>query len=179
MSWFSREINLMTLSVIFVDMSLRIFLLTESIRNCLLLRCPCLYSQVNVLYSLSFCFQMSTIKCSSAKRPYSRCYMSPLDYFRFLIWAISTLQTLYSQVCQSNAKRVSAFCHKLCSDVYKKKKKKKIGLGSTSKLTIPISGKMPRSPPIPILQIGSGHPYTKDTNDCGYNMLIHLQYSNR
>ena len=59
------------------------------------------------------------------KRSYCRCYMLPLDCFHFLVSNISTLQTFYPQVCQSNVTRLSVFCQKLCSDV--------IRLGSTFK----------------------------------------------
>ena len=47
------------------------------------------------------------------------CYMLLLDCFCFLILVISTLQTFYPQVCQSNVTCVSALCNKLCSDVKK------------------------------------------------------------
>ena len=60
----------------------------------------------------------------------------------------------YPQVCQSNFMHVSAFWHKLCSDV-----RKYSGLGLRSKLLIPISETVPISTLILILQISTGLPY--------------------
>ena len=92
------------------------------------------------------------------KRLYCRCDMSQLDNFRFLIYVISTLQTFYPQVCQSNFRRTSAFCHKLCKKINKKKKRTQVHIPNCWSL---VRGKMPISALIRFLQIGWGHPYYK------------------
>ena len=71
MSWLSRAIHLITFSIIFVAMLLRIFLCPfESIGECLLLQCLCLTCLSELVFFECLFFV---------------CYMSPLDYFRVLI----------------------------------------------------------------------------------------------
>ena len=77
---------------------------------------------------------------------YCRCYMSPLDCFRFLILNISTLQTFYPQVCHSNITCASQFCYKLCSGVKKKKNRACVHVQNCGS---PISGTCPYRPRSP------------------------------
>ena len=65
------------------------FLPFESIHECLFasVSLPVLLEWTRIFWEFVFYkpYKPSSIKCSSAKRPYCRCYMSPLDCFRFLI----------------------------------------------------------------------------------------------
>ena len=72
-----------------------------------------------------------------------------------VVLQISTLQTLNPQVCSSNVTYASEFCHKLCSDLKKKKKNRPwVHVQNCHSM---ISGKIPISALIPILQIRSEH----------------------
>ena len=121
MSWLSRAITWITCSVIFLAMSQFslsfwkypwVFVASVSL-PVLLEWTHCIMSGF-VFYVL---YSMQLFCCPSAQWSYCRCCMSPLDWFCFLIKNISTLQTFYPHVCWSNTAHVSAFCHKLGSNI--------------------------------------------------------------
>ena len=92
----------------------------ESIRECLLLHVFACIARVNSFNFECFCFFICRIK----RLVLSAALLLPpprssriADVTCFLNYPISTLLKFYPQVCQRNVTRVSAFCHKLRSDV--------------------------------------------------------------
>ena len=148
MSWLSREIHLMTCSVIFVAMSLSRGYLSFLLKVSASVYCFGVFAciaGVN-LFSLSVLFfylpyqsikyhlvSTAALLFPLTKWLYCRCYMSQLDNFHFVLQVISTLQTFYPQVCRVTLHtRPSSATN--CALTLKQKKS---GLGPRSKLQIP------------------------------------------